>query len=201
MVKVQDNFEIPNEIWDKLSAGEYTRSGGVIRDNHGKIVTMIDPIDLNKLKLKTVGVHVLKFALNNPTLVKEGLKIGTSVVIKKIKKKKNQPIVEEKFRETLKTYLNAVNEDELTLDLITDMIDCLDELTNQLDHEKASILLSLDELRQIISIILEYTNKLATDISIKLPDLNIESPSQLDNPIIDLRSYLVAQKVIFERVS
>ena len=94
-----------------------------------------------------------------------------------------------------------MNENELTLDLITNMIDCLDELNNQLDHEKTSILLSLDELRQIISVILEHTNKLATDNSIKPQDLNIESPSQLDNSIIDMRSYLVAQKVIFERVS
>lgn len=202
MVKVRDNFEIPTEIWDKLSTGEYIRSGGVIRDNLGKIVTILDPIELNKLKLKDVGVQVLKLALNNTTLVKEGLKIGTNVVIKKLKKKNQLTVVEEKFSATLKTYLNAVNKNELTLDLITNMIDCLDELNNQLELEKIiNILLSLDELRQILSIILEHTNKLASDNSIKPPELNIDSPSLLDNPIIDLRSYLVAQKVIFERVS
>lgn len=194
MTIVQEFFNIPDEIMTKISTGDYKRVGGVVRNNKGQIKKILKPVN---------GIEaILQYAWNNKdtiiTLGKLG-KVGVKSYIKS--KKKLEPDVVVKFREALKVYLNAVRKGALTMEIISDVMERLGELKMHPNFEKINIVLSMEELDVLLNRMFEYTKKLAADNAIELTSLEKETPSQSENPIINLQRYLEAQKRIFELAS
>ncbi len=201
---IQVNFDVPDEIFKKLLTGEYTRSGGVIRHtNGGQIIRHLEDVNSNKDDSLSIGKRALQFALNNPILIKEGIKTGKTIVTGIYKKVKNNqcPYALVKFKENLKVYLNAMKEGSITIEIITDLITSLEELKMHSDIKKINISLSTEELDIIGSLMFEFTKKLAADNTVTLIDTEKLTPFQQDKSIINLQRYLEAQKRIFELAS
>ncbi|KQU15296.1 hypothetical protein ASG65_27420 [Bacillus sp. Leaf13] len=193
MAIVQEFFNIPDEIMTKISTGENKIFGGEVRNNKGQIVKILRPVS----KLEATLYYGWKY---RDTLFTVG-KLGTAGVKSYIKsKKKQEPDVVVKFREALKVYLNAVRKGDLTMEIISDVIERLGELKMHPNFEKINIV-SMEELDVLLNRMFEYTKKLAADNAIELTSLEKETPSQSENPIINLQRYLKAQKRIFELAS
>lgn len=126
-------------------------------------------------------------------------KLGMAGVKSYIKsKKKQEPDVVVKFREALMIGLNAVSKSALTMEIISDMMECLGELKM---HPNFEVILSIEELDVLLNRMYEYTKKLAVDNAVDLTSLEKETPSQAESPIINLQRILEIQKRIFEIAS
>ncbi|WP_148359548.1 hypothetical protein [Peribacillus simplex] len=194
MAIVQEFFNIPDEIMTKISTGENKIFGGEVRNNKGQIVKILRPVS----KLEATLYYGWKY---RDPLFMVG-KLGMAGVKSYIKsKKKLEPDVVVKFRESLKVYLNAVRKGALTMEIISDVMEHLGELKMQPNFEKINIALSMEELDVLLNRMFEYTKKLAADNAIKLTSLEKETPSQSVNPIINLQRCLETQKRIFELAS
>jgi hypothetical protein len=187
----QESFFIPEEIMEKVTTGDYKIFGGVVRNNKGEIVKHLRPVS----KLEATLYYGWKY---RESLFMVG-KLGVSGVKSYIKsKKKQEPDVVVKYREALKVYLNAVGQGALTMEIMSDMMECLGELKM---HPNYKIALSIEELEVFLNIMYEHTQKLAVDNSIELTSLEKETPSQSENLIIYVHRYLETQKRIFELAS
>jgi hypothetical protein len=189
MTVVQVFLEIPDEIIKKIDTEENKRIGGVVRDNKGQLVKL--PRDA------TMTEVILHYAWSNrDTLIKVGKGGYKLARLYFDSKKKQQPVV--KFRKALKVYLDAVCKGTLTMELISDVMERLDETPN---YEKINIPLSMEEIDMLMNGMFEYSKKLASDNEIELTSLEKETPSQSVNPIINLQRCLETQKRIFELAS
>ncbi|WP_216827863.1 hypothetical protein [Alkalihalobacterium elongatum] len=191
MAIFQEAFFIPDEIMKKVTTGDYKIFGGEVRNNKGQIVKLLRPVS----KLEATLYYGWKY---RKPLFMVG-KLGMAGVKSYIKSKKQQePDVVVKFREALKVYLNAVRKGALTMEIISDMMECLGELKMYPNFE---VVLSIEELDVLLNRMYEYTKKLAVDNAIELTSLEKETPSQFESPIINLQRNLETQKRIFELAS
>lgn len=147
-----------------------------------------------------LGVKAIQFAKNNKkALIILGISTGIAAtgygIYKKIKN--HEPEVITKFRVSLKTYINGIRKGNLSVDLINDMMTCLEKLKEHKDYVKISIQLSTEDLDVLVHRIFEYTEKLAKDNSIELTEDELNSQKS-DGTILNLQRYLNAQKKIFE---
>lgn len=191
MAIFQEFFFIPNEIMQKVTTGEYKIFGGEIRNNKGQIVKILRPAS----KLETTLYYGWKYRkplFMVSKLAWRGLKSNIK------SKKKQEADVFVKFREALKVYLYAVRNGSLTMEIISDTTERMDELKM---HPNFEVVLSIEELDVLLNLMFEYTKKLAADNAIELTSLEKETPSQSENPIINLQLYLETQKRIFELAS
>ena len=194
MAIVRDSYNIPDDMIKKISTGENKRHGGVIRNNQGQIVQLLKPISKKEA--------ILRYAWNNrDTLINVG-KVGVQLSRTYLKsKKKSELDVVSDFRDSLKIYQDALHKDALTLKVISDLMDRLDEMKNHANSEKIVIALSLEELDTLLNQIFEYTRELAAEKAIQLAGLQKEFSSQSENPIYNLRLCLETQKRILELAS
>ena len=206
MAIVQEAFDIPSDIMTKIITGEYRRIGGVVRyafgPKKGQIVKHLDPIDLdNAQKAKGIVARALQFAKENKNgLVVAGIVAGVALAggAVYLKLKGREPIVVSEFRETLRTYLEAIREGNLELNNIEKLILALDELKKDKDFDKYEIKLSTEDIDVLIGRIYNYTIHLAENNHIVLTDDKLK---MTDNSIINLQNYLRTQKYIFEVVA
>lgn len=78
---------------------------------------------------------------------------------------------------------------------INDLMNALENLKKHKDYEKIYIQLTAEDLEILVGRIYDYTIKLAADNSVELTDDELQRKNGV---IIDLQSYLKAQKRIFE---
>lgn len=205
MAIVQDAYDLTDDILMKILTGEYKRIGSVIRyatgPNKGQIVKHLKPIRLEAAQqAQGLGAKVIQFAKNNKkVLIVVGISTGIVAtgfgIYEKIKN--HEPVVVKNFRASLKTYLNGIREGNLSVDLINDLMTCLENLKKHKDYEKISIQLSTEELDVLVNRIFEYTEKLARDNSIELTEDDLDDKIS-EGTILNLQRYLQAQKRIFE---
>lgn len=203
MAIAQDAFYIPDDITTGLAIGLYRRIGSVVRyavgPNKGRIVKHLEPIDLKAAdQARGLSTKALQFVQQH----KKGVGIvavGAVVVGVGVwgynKWKNHEPKVLTEFRMALKTYIDAIRRGNMDIDKINSLTKSLDTLKMHKDYEKICIQLSAEELDVLVCRIYDYTIKLAADNAVELSDdeLNLNS-----SVIINLQSYLKAQKRIFE---
>jgi len=205
MAIVQDAYDLTDDILMKILTGEYRRIGSVIRyatgPNKGQIVKHLKPIRLEAAQqAQGLSAKVIQFAKNNKkALIVVGISTGIVGAGFGIygKIKNHEPEVVTNFRASLKTYINGIREGNLSVDLINDLMTCLENLKKHKDYEKISIQLSTEELDVLVNRIFEYTEKLARDNSIELTEDELNDQIS-DGTIPNLQRYLQAQKRIFE---
>lgn len=206
MAVVQDAFLIPEEIAKGLATGLYRRSGGVVRRakgaGKGQIVKLLDPIDLEEAKLaKGLGSKAIQIVKHHKKEV--GITIGVAAAVGVStwaykKWKKREPKVLKEFHAALTTYIDAIRNGNLDIEIINGLMEKLEALKGHKDYEKISVRLTAEELEVLVGHIHDYTIKLAKDNAVELSEdeLNLNNGA-----IVNLQSYLKAQKRIFETVA
>lgn len=203
---IQEAYEIPDDIATGLATGIYKRFGSVIRyasgPEKGRIVEHLLPVKLEESKqFKGLSTKALKFAQEH----KKGIVVGTvcagaicagTWAYKKWKKHEPQVLVD--YRVAFKTYIDAIRSGNMDVDKIDNLMKALENLKCHKNYKKIEIQLTAEDLHILVNQIYEYTIKLAKDNSVDLSDKEL----QLNNfAIINLGSYLKAQKRIFESVA
>lgn len=206
MAIAQDAFYIPDDIATGLATGLYRRIGSVVRyavgPNKGQIVKHLQPIDLKAAEqAQGLGAKALQFVQHHKKEVGIAA-IGASVVGVGIwgynKWKNHEPKVLTEFRAALKTYIDAIRNGNMDIDKINGLMEALEALKQHKDYEKISIQLSAEDLEVLVGRIYDYTIKLAADNAVDLSD---EELNLNNGAIINLQSYLKAQKRIFEEAA
>lgn len=206
MAIAQDAFYIPDDIATGLATGLYRRIGSVVRyaigPNKGQIVKHLQPIDLKAAEQSQgVGAKALQFVQYHKKEV--GICTACAAVIGLgiwgyNWWKNHEPKILTEFRSALKTYIDAIRNGNMDLDKINTLMKALEALKQHKDYEKICIQLTAEDLEVLVGRIYEYTIKLAQDNSVELSDEEL----RLNNgAIINLQSYLKAQKRIFEAVA
>ncbi len=194
------DLDVPDDVFKKLSTGEYIRNGGTVRRADGSQITnLLQDAQPNNHNTSSIKRRALEFALNNPTLIKEGLITGKVImtgIYKKVKNNRQGSVLNKNFKEKLTIYLMSVKEGSVTLEQITDLIMILDDLKTNSPNKYIKIPLSLEELEIIGALMFEYTKKLSTNNNVV--DTENLTSFQQDNTIINLQNYLETQKGIFE---
>lgn len=203
MAIAQDAFYIPDDIATGLATGLYRRIGSVVRyavgPNKGQIVKHLQPIDLKAVEqAQGLGAKALQFVQHHKK--EAGIAaIGAAVVgvgiLRYNKWKNHEPNVLTEFRAALKTYIDAIRNGNMDIDKINGLIEALEALKQHKDYEKISIQLSAEDLEVLVGRIYDYTIKLAADNAV---DLSNDELNLNNGAIINLQSYLKAQKRIFE---
>lgn len=207
MAIVQDAFFIPDDIVTGLATGIYRRIGSVIRyadgPNKGQIVKHLQPIDLKVAEqTQGVGAKALQFVKQH----KKGSIITVVSVITGIcvysKTKNYEPKVVGDFRASLRVYINAIRKGNMEIGKINDLMEHLENLKMHKNCEKISIRLTTEDLEVLIDRIYEYTVKLANDNKVELAEDELcVSDKKGADLIINLQTYLKAQKRIFEEAA
>ena len=206
MAIAQDAFYIPDDIATGLATGLYRRIGSVVRyavgPNKGQIVKHLQPIDLKAAEqAQGLGAKALQFVQHHKKEVGIAA-IGAAVVGVGIwgynKWKNHERKVLTEFRAALKTYIDAIRNGNMDIDKINGLMEALEALKQHKDYEKISIQLSAEDLEVLVGRIYDYTIKLAADNAVDLSD---EELNLNNGAIINLQSYLKAQKRIFEEAA
>lgn len=206
MAIAQDAFYIPDDIATGLATGLYRRIGSVVRyavgPDKGQIVKHLQPIDLKAAEqAQGLGAKALQFVQHHKKEVGIAA-IGAAVVGVGIwgynKWKNHEPKVLTEFRAALKTYIDAIRNGNMDIDKINGLMEALEALKQHKDYEKISIQLSAEDLEVLVGRIYDYTIKLAADNAVDLSD---EELNLNNGAIINLQSYLKAQKRIFEEAA
>lgn len=208
MAIAQDAFFIPDDIATGLATGLYRRIGSVVRyatgPNKGQIVKHLKPVDL-KAAEQGVGVKALQFVKQHKkgtiiTVVSAAM-VGTGLFVYN-KVKNHEPKVVTEFRASLRIYIDAIRKGDMDIEKIHNLMNDLEALKSHKDYDKISIQLTTEDLEILVSRIYEYTVKLAKDNKVELTEeeLNTSEKNNTDT-IINLQTYLKAQKRIFEEVA
>ena len=150
-----------------------------------------------------VGIKVFKFIKDH--------KKGTIIVLASAaaagigtwaysKVKDREPKVVIEFRTALKTYIDAIRKGNMSIEKICNLMMALEELKKNKDYKKISIQLTTEELEILVGRIYEYTVKLAKDNASDLTEDELHI-SDKGNAIVNLQTYLKAQKRIFDTVA
>lgn len=206
MAVAQDAFLIPEDIATGLATGLYRRIGSVVRyakgPSKGQIVKHLKPIDLEKAEqakgLVSKTVQIVKHHKKEIGIA-VGVAAAAGLSTWAYKKWKNREAkVLKEFREVLRTYIDAIRNGNLNIEIINGLMEKLEALKGHKDYEKISVRLTAEELEVLVGHIHDYTIKLAKDNAVELSEdeLNLNNGA-----IINLQSYLKAQKRIFETVA
>lgn len=128
--------------------------------------------------------------------------VGGGVLYAVNRKKKRQSMDESgrQFNDLLLAYLTSARSGSLDTDIIDDLINTIEEV--KITHEKRTTIIasSKKQFNALVHRIFDYTNRLSVTNGIALDSLKTPSKNLNDN-IIDLQSYLQAQKRIIESVA
>ena len=206
MAVAQDAFLIPEDIATGLATGLYRRIGSVVRyakgPDKGQIVKHLKPIDLEKAEqakgLVSKTVQIVKHHKKEIGIA-VGVAAAAGLSTWAYKKWKNrEPKVLKEFREVLRTYIDAIRNGNLNIEIINGLMEKLEALKEHKDYEKINVMLTAEELEVLVGHIHDYTIKLAKDNAVELSEdeLNLNNGA-----IVNLQSYLKTQKRIFETFS
>lgn len=210
MTIAQEAFFIPDDIATGLATGLYRRIGSVVRyaigPNKGQIVKHLKPVDLKAAEqAQGVGVKVLQFVKQHKKgtiiTVASAAVVGTGLfVYNKVKNHESKIMTE--FRASLRIYIDAIRKGDMDIEKINNLMNNIKTMRSHKDYNKISIQLTAEDLEVLVSRIYEYTVKLAKDNKVELTEeeRNITEKNHTDT-IINLQTYLRAQKRIFEEVA
>lgn len=204
MPVVQDAFYIPESIMTGILTGKYRRIGGVVGiaagPGKGQIVKILDPVKVAENKsTESLMAKVFRVArTHKKAFIAGGIIIATAGTGAFIyhKVKNQEPTVLRNFRAALGKYINAIRDGTMTLELIDEMTNALEELKRHKDYGQFIIQLKAEDMEVLVDKIHEYTVKLASDNGVACDEL--ESGG---NAVIDLESYLKVQKEVFEQAA
>ena len=225
MPVIQVEMEVPEEIYKRITSGDFIRYGGVVRDHAGRIVKHLSEIDVftneHTRLAKTVGpsngfsgIAKIKELVSEHKVASAGVGIAAAsgiayLAYKAIKSGQEKEttaisLSDNSFDEAWKNYIESLNSmrlDEAVLDklrsIVDDIIDCI------IDSNRNNTLISIDEkqFNTILTIVYDYTLKLAAINNVQIEDIPQPNFNSESSAFIKLSKYLDAQKEIFEKAS
>ncbi len=187
---IQPSIIVPDNIYNDYISGKIDIMGLAKNADNHQVVKHLDTFDNNDSKSDTAAIAagvVAVVAL--ATLV-------TGITIKFINKAKQKKVDE--FKQCLNNYIEAVNEQRLTVEIIDELISAIDNLKKSV-RKKVVVEFSTDELSALIECLCNHTQTLAQANNVVI-DEGSTSDEQSD-VIIRLRDNLVYQKKIFTQAA
>ena len=194
---IQPQIIVPDNIYKDFVAGKIDIMGLAKNvDNHQVVKHLktlnnhLDTLNNNNSKSDTAAIAAGVVAIVAlATLV-------TGITIKFVNKAKQKKVDE--FKRCLNNYIQAVNEQRLTIETIDELITAIDKLKRSV-RKKIVVEFSTDELSALIECLCNQTKTLAQANNVKIDD-NISSDETSD-VIIRLRDNLVYQKQVFAQAA
>lgn len=187
---IQPQIIVLDNIYDDFVAGKIDIMGLAKNVDNHQVVKHLDTFDNNNSKSDTAAIAAGVVAIVAlATLV-------TGITIKFVNKAKQKKVDE--FKRCLNNYIQAVNEQRLTIETIDELITAIDNLKRSV-RKKIVVEFSTDELSALIECLCNHTKTLAQANNVKIDD-NISS-DETSNVIIRLRDNLVYQKQVFAQAA
>lgn len=203
----QVTLYIPDNIKQGLDNGILVRSGGVVRDLNGKIVTHLKEsnVDVEEVKkgFKAVGENIVGFASKHKNiLIGAGVLavitiVGAATAYIVNKDKSNDEIstidLAEELNVALCEYLNSIREKTVNSNIIENVLSVLEKIQKEQNNENIEITFSVDSFTSLMDLIKDYTEKIALANSFKISNFQCE-----DTNIQQLKHFLSIQKQVFD---
>lgn len=183
MAVIQKDIVVPDNLVPGIMNGTIDIMGLAKNSDNGKIVKHLYASDPNDSNSSASAI---------PTLIALGIAvagIGYSIysLVNRSKVKH--------FKEALNAYVQAVNNRELTVEIIDDLVGALDKLKGKL-RKNIQIEFSSDELTALIDCLCNHTQTLADANNINLKFEPTEE--EKSDILLRFRNNLVKQRNIFE---
>jgi len=195
MAVIQCKFNISEESMNRLITGEYTRIGGVIRNNAGQIVEFLKDAPNNtnnNLKYGLIGIGI--FAVG-------GLTVTAFNKYKEYKKNKGTSVFSDleqeiiiKHNTIITDYLNSINSGTLDIETLKKLINNLKTIKEEKELNNLKIKIDVQKTNELFNMVYKYTIDLAKLNNINLNMEEIKNEFSLDNTI----KCLEYQEQIFE---
>jgi len=203
MVLQQVTLDFPDEIWAGIQSGLLSNIGSVVRDANGTIITHVPEA---KLPTKVASYDLSRFAANikDPKVqivIALGAITAIGVVALIAAKRKSGdgtdvPAIIQGYNRCVSAYLTAIREESIAADIVDQLIESLLVLKGEVDEENLTLAVSNDGSDALVTIVREYTKKLAAANDSQIGDLDEATPDTAENTIYRLLKYLETQRRI-----
>ena len=184
MAVIQKDIVVPDNLLPGIMSGDIDIMGLAKNADNGRIVKHLDAFDSNDSDSSASAAAAL-IALGIAAVAGIGYGIYSIVNRSKVRH----------FKEALNAYVQAVNNRELTVEIIDDLIGALDKLKGKL-RKNIQIEFSSDELTALIDCLCNHTQTLADANNINLTfEMTEEEKADI---LLRFRNNLRKQRDIFE---
>ena len=201
---------LPPEIEAGILAGEFIRKGSVVRNLAGEIVKHLDEVPVPKDEAGQIALRIPK-ALKNPKAV--GIGLGFAAVVgvgaylfhrtRRAKAESDEAannaesVAFEVFSSALNDYLINAQESNLSLESIEWLMAAVSTLRKMKSDAEAVVEISAEKLAALVSVIYDYTVKLASANA-----SHYDPPTSGGNKGLDaIADMLMFQKDLFEQAA
>lgn len=200
-------FDIPPAIASKLLTGEYIQWGGIVRDQAGRIVKHLKPVQIEQAGEQAMSVaKAVKNIVrsNKSAVVVVGVTVvaaaiaGGAAVYQHIKKNKRDAVAFSELNEALARYMSAIDEGTLNIEKLDNAIAAIDAVIEKLGGEGVKVEIKGEAFTNLVRVIRDYTERLYEANSMSFDGKVIEMPRVSDSTLENLRGYLRAQRSMFE---
>lgn len=205
MAIIQPKIEVPEEIFEDYLNGDIEIKGLALDNDSRQIVKHLDLADdtnddnsdensdivsVDESNSNSDNIAIFAALITAVTAAA----VGTYFFIKNRKKKK----VEE-FKNCFLEYITCISNQNLTVDVIDNLITAIDKLKKSM-RKKISIDLTKGELSQFAEFLCIHTHNLEISNNVNVQD-NDHSDEEQNDFILNLRDNLVRQKAVFEQAA
>ena len=200
-------FDIPPHIASKLLTGEYIQWGGIVRDQAGRIVKHLKPVQIEQAGEQAMNVAkaVKNIARNNKNaVIVVGVAVaaaaiaGGAAVYQHIRKGKQNAVTFSELNEALAGYMSAIDEGTLDVEKLDRAITAIDAVIERIGGEGARVEIEGETFANLVRVIRDYTERLYEANSSSFDGKVVEMPRANDGTLENLRDYLRAQRSVFE---
>ena len=198
---IQPKIEVPDDIYDDYCAGKLNIMGLAKDADNNRVVKHLDTVsetdnfddDNNLVNADNADNSLGEAVVVGVALAVVAIATITIHSIGKIAKKKV-----EVFKTDLNNYIAAVNEQQLTAEIIDNLIVSMDKLKKS-TRKKIRIEFSTDELAALIDCLCDHTKTLAHANNFYIDDSYTEE--EQSDILLKLRKNLVIQRNIFAQAA
>ena len=203
-------FDVPPAIASKLLTGEYIQWGGIIRDQAGRIVKHLKPVQIEQAGDQALNVAktVKNAAHNNKNaLIVAGVTVaavaiaGGATFYRRFKKDRRNKIAFAELNEALAGYMSAIDEGTLDVEKLDKAINAIDTVIERLGGKGVKIEIEGETFANLVRAIRDYTERLHAANSRYFDGKVVSIPQASDGTLENLRDYLKAQRTMFELVA
>lgn len=200
-------FDIPPVIASKLLTGEYIQWGGIVRDQAGRIVKHLKPVQIEQAGEQAMNLAraVKSIARNNKNaVIVVGVTVaaaaiaGGAAVYQHIRKSGQNAVAFSELNEALASYMSAIDEGSLDVEKLDKAIAAIDTVIERIGGKGARVEIEGETFANLVRVIRDYTEHLYDANSGSFDGKVIQMPQASDDTLENLRDYLKAQRSIFE---
>ena len=200
-------FDVPPTIASKLLTGEYIQWGGIIRDQAGRIVKHLKPVQIEQTGDQALNVakSVKNATRNNKNaLIVVGAAVaavaiaGGTTIYRQLKKDRHNKIAFAELNEALAGYMSAIDEGTLDVEKLDKAINAIDTVIEKIGDKEVKIEIEGETFANLVRVIRDYTERLHAANSRYFDGKAVSIPRTSDGTLENLRDYLKVQRTMFE---